>query len=108
MSDLRGYYDKAGRPITREEFARLKYNTDGIVSDYSRIGLDQVGPGVEVSTVWLGYNHAFMHGAPPVIFETLIFGGYYDGDMRRYCTEFQARRGHRDAVNNLRRGRPPW
>lgn len=77
MGDILGYYDKAGQPITFDRFAELKYDTDGNISDYARIGRDQVD-GVEISTVWLGMNHAFNPGAAPVIFETMVFGGEHD------------------------------
>ncbi len=104
-----GYFDKSGTPISFEEFARLKYDDDGKVSqDYARIGLDKISDHVEVSTVWLGLNHAFMAGGPPVIFETMVFGGQYDGQLCRYNTEEQALAGHLHAVNEMRQGRPPW
>lgn len=101
------YYDKAGRPITADEFVRLKWDGSGTVSDYSRVGRDQVGD-AEVSTVWLGLDHAFPGMSAPLIFETLIFGGEHDGMQYRYRSEGEALRGHRRAVNNLRRGREPF
>lgn len=103
-----GYYDKAGTPITADEFARLKWNNDGDVSDYARIGLDKITDTVEVLTVWLGLNHSFIRDYPPMIFETLIFGGLHDGDIQRYSTEAAALAGHLHAVNEMRAGRPPW
>ena len=63
---------------------------------------------VEVSTVWLGLNHSFIREYPLTIFETLIFGGLYDGDIQRYGTEEQALAGHLHAVNEMRQGRSPW
>jgi hypothetical protein len=101
------YYDKAGQPITRDEWAALRYDPDGKVSDYARIGFDTIGD-VEVSTVWLGIDHAFTLGGPPVIYETMIFGGEFDQDMLRCRTEDVALHNHREAVDNIRRGRAPW
>lgn len=48
----------------------------------------------DVSTIWLGVDHAFGYG-PPLIFETMVFGdGSEDRAMDRYGTEAQAREGH--------------
>ncbi len=47
----------------------------------------------EVSTVFLGMDHSFMEG-PPLLFETMVFGGKHDGYMERYCTWEEAQAGH--------------
>jgi predicted RNA-binding Zn-ribbon protein involved in translation (DUF1610 family) len=52
-----------------------------------------VRPGVEVSTVFLGLDHAF-GGGPPVLWETMVFGGARDGNQQRYTSEDAARAGH--------------
>jgi len=96
------YYDRQGRPLTNYgTFIELMAD-DG----YRRVALDEFDD-QRVSTVWLGIDHNFYHG-PPVIFETMIFGGEHSGEMRRYPSEGQALQGHREAVNNLRRGEAPW
>lgn len=48
---------------------------------------------VEISTVFLGVNHNFGEGEP-ILFETMIFGGKYDGEQERYCTWDEAIKGH--------------
>lgn len=48
---------------------------------------------VDVSTVFLGLNHAFGPGAPEW-FETMIFGGPRDGECRRCETWSQAEAQH--------------
>ena len=48
---------------------------------------------VVVSTVWLGLDHGWMEG-PPVIFETMVFGGRFTEDMDRYRTLAEAKAGH--------------
>lgn len=106
MTDLMGYYDKFGAPITADEFFTLKWDETGAVSDYSRIAFDQLEH-CAISTVWLGLNHSFT-GGPPILFESMIFGGGYDGDMQRYTTEAEALAGHQHAVNEIKQGRPPW
>lgn len=48
---------------------------------------------VMVSTVFLGLDHQYGVG-PPVLWETLVFGGVLDGEMRRYTSRAAALRGH--------------
>lgn len=50
--------------------------------------------GVKVSTVFLGLDHSFI-GGPPVLFETVVFGGEHDQKMDRYCTKKKAEKGHK-------------
>lgn len=52
---------------------------------------------ISVSTVFLGLDHSWGDG-PPVVFETMIFGGPLDDDQWRYCTLADAKAGHRRAV----------
>jgi len=52
---------------------------------------------VRVSTVFLGLDHRFYGDGPPLLFETMIFGGPHDGYQRRYATWDDAERGHTDA-----------
>lgn len=55
---------------------------------------------VEVSTVFLGSDHQFGDG-PPLLFETLVFGGECDGDMWRYSTWKEAEISHKEVVERL-------
>lgn len=58
---------------------------------------------VSISTVFLGLDHGYGEG-PPILFETMIFGGVHDQYQERYCTWEEAERGHEEAiklVNNL-------
>ena len=50
--------------------------------------------GIKVSTVFLGLDHSF-GGAPPILFETMIFGGKHDEDQSRYATWKEAVAGHK-------------
>lgn len=50
-----------------------------------------------VSTVFLGLDHSFGHG-PPLLFETMIFGGPHDQYQERYPTRDEAVAGHQRAV----------
>lgn len=59
--------------------------------------VDADGILVHISTVFLGLNHAFRDG-PPILFETMIFGGVHDMDAQRYCTIDEAKQGHAEMV----------
>jgi hypothetical protein len=65
-----------------------------------RVANDHIGD-VRVSTVFLGLDHSFGEG-PPLIFETLIFGGPLDQEMWRYSTWDEAVEGHQHAVDLVR------
>lgn len=48
---------------------------------------------VKVSTVFLGIDHQFGDG-PPLLFETMVFGGKHDDYCERYSTWDEAAVGH--------------
>ena len=56
--------------------------------------------GVNVSTVFLGLDHQFGDG-PPVLWETLVFGGVLDGEMRRYTSRAAALAGHQEMCTRV-------
>lgn len=59
----------------------------------------KIKEGVEVSTVFLGFDHGFGDHGSPVLFETMIFGGSKDQDYQtRACTWDEALDAHRDAI----------
>ncbi len=53
--------------------------------------------GVTVSTVFLPFDHSFDDDSEPILFETMIFGGKYDGYQYRYHTYDESVEGHKDA-----------
>lgn len=56
-------------------------------------------PDVSISTVFLGLDHRFSDKGPPLLFETMIFGGKHDGWQERCSTWDQAVAMHARAVN---------
>jgi hypothetical protein len=80
------HYDWQGNEISLEQWAKL-------FGDERHIGDTDVG-NVRISTVWLGIDYRF----PPLIFETMIFGGDLNEYQERYATEQEARAGHERAV----------
>lgn len=55
----------------------------------------------QISTVFLGLNHSFGDG-PPLLFETLVFGGKLDQEMDRYSTWDEAEAGHKAMVERVK------
>lgn len=53
--------------------------------------------GIKVSTVFLGIDHQYLEG-PPLLFETMIFGGEHDQFMERYSSWEDAEQGHKHAL----------
>jgi hypothetical protein len=91
------YYSRDGSPMSRDEWAAAMASD---FDDTRRVAKDTVGD-VEVSTVWLGLNHQYGDG-PPLIFETMVFGGELDGEQWRDATEAEAYETHKHAVGLVR------
>lgn len=49
-----------------------------------------------VSTVFLGVNHRHFGEGPPILWETMVFGGLLDGEQRRYTSKEEALLGHQE------------
>jgi hypothetical protein len=61
-----------------------------------KVARKQVGD-VLVSTVFLAINHAFIPHEPPILFETMIFGGDHDQYQERCATWEAAEKMHEEA-----------
>lgn len=62
------------------------------------VGKQKIGEDIEVSTVFLGINHAYNDNIEPILFETMVFGGKHDEFMMRYKTWDEAIDGHKRTV----------
>ena len=61
------------------------------------VAQDTIGD-VRISTVFLGIDHNFDLSGPPILWETMIFGGEHDEYQRRYPTRDDAIAGHSEAL----------
>src|SRR5262245_2117925 len=68
-----------------------------------QVAEDEIGE-VRVSTVFLGVNHNFRGWGPPILFETMIFGGEHDGYQTRCATWEDAEAQHAFAMALVRAG----
>jgi hypothetical protein len=92
------YYDYDGQPMTDgvEAWAKLFENTEARI-----IGQSRTLYGEKLSTVWLGLDHNFFEGGPPLIFETMLFAPR-DRDLYRRVLRQLASREERSEEDNAR------
>lgn len=92
------YYGRDGSPLNLAAWCALLED-----DDYRHVAKTEVGPYL-VSTIWLGLDHNFFGTGPPIIFETLVFGPEFSGEIdgRRYPTEADALAGHEEFVTLIR------
>jgi hypothetical protein len=65
-----------------------------------RVAFDQIGS-TEISTVFLGIDHRFHSGGPPILWETMIFHSNFEElqhYQERYTSWEDAVKGHHRAV----------
>lgn len=67
-----------------------------------RVAYTEVTSQVHVSTVFLGIDHRHFGDGPPLLFETMIFGGSFDQSQWRYSSWDDAKTGHKAAVTKAR------
>jgi hypothetical protein len=92
---MTGYYDRSGQPISMAEWLEKLEDLS-----YKLLDRTSLTGGGFVSTVWLGLDHGYVLGGPPVIFETMVFDAPgIDGAQYRYTTEAEAHAGHATVVD---------
>lgn len=79
--------------------ACYSYKELSLGKDVFRVALTKMY-GMTISTVFLVIDHGFGEG-PPVLFETMIFGGPLDQTTMRYCTWEEAEEGHNLCVQKV-------
>ncbi len=58
---------------------------------------------VQISTVFLSLAHNFGEEGPPILFETMVFGGTLDEKQCHYSTWDEAEAGHNAMVDRIRK-----
>jgi hypothetical protein len=61
------------------------FDADACFSDENirKVKVSPIFPEGELSTVFLCLDHSFQTDSEPVLWESLVFGGPHDGEMRR-------------------------
>lgn len=85
--------DANGDPV--QEWSLLKWGRWYEKAE-RHVGNHYLPLGIHVSTVFLALDHgfAFQHESLPVLWETMIFGGQFDGEEWRYTSKEDALQGH--------------
>lgn len=92
---MKFYYLKGKKPIaTNSVFIWGREYEKNRFVDQTMVG------NIRISTVFLGINHRFFNAdtLPPILFETMIFGGVFNEYQERFETWEQAENGHKKAV----------
>ena len=66
------------------------------------IEVTEINSEIDVSTVFIGVDHRLVGKGPPLLFETMIFGGPMDQEYWRYASWDDACVGHAVAVKKAR------
>jgi hypothetical protein len=95
------YYKLIGKEVVKasSQIEWAKWHAES-VSIISRTNICNIGNVAEVSTVFLGLDHA-LGGSRPILFETMVFGGDLNGEMERYSTYDEAFEGHERMVERV-------
>lgn len=90
--------DANGDPVPEPDYlAWARWFETSVVA--RRVDQTNLANGVMVSTVFLGIDHRQLVDGPPILYETLVFGGIMDGEGQRYATRAEARCGHEEMVS---------
>lgn len=77
------------------------------IDDLSRrVAATDIGDDIFVSTIFMGLNCEWRDEAPVRIFETMVFGGKFDGDRWHSATWADAEELHAKVVRMVTTGEP--
>jgi hypothetical protein len=99
MRHLNYILDHERRPVPCNDLQRWGEFMEDI--NNRRVAITVITDKVHVSTVFIGLNHRFTGDGPPILFETMIFGGP-DQVQWRYSSWDDAETGHAAAVRITR------
>ena len=97
---LKYVLDAEGNPVPEPDhltWGRWCENNDNII-----LKQDTLPGDVLVSTVFLGIDHNLRDGGPPLLWETMIFGGPHDRYRKLYASREAALAGHHTALQLAR------
>ena len=90
--------DENGEPVLCDDL--MSWGGWYVTADKRRVAANRIN-GIYISTVFLGLDHAFDDG-PPVLWETMIFGGSQDQETWRYTSREAAARNHAAILRRIR------
>lgn len=96
--------DDHGRPVACADaltWAKWMQTADRHVAQDMDEG-DESGARTRVSTIFLGIDHGYSNDLPPLLWETMVFGGVLDRTQDRYCSLEEAIAGHQAVCARVR------
>jgi hypothetical protein len=90
--------DKDGQPVPCDdllEWGRWMETAERRVAQ-DKDEQDEHGLKICVSTIFLGVDHRHWGDGPPILWETMVFGGVLDGAQERYTSLEEALVGHQE------------
>lgn len=87
-------------PVPADLMTWARWMEDNLTTRH--VANEKVGGDTRVSTVFLGLDHSFGDDGPPVLFETMVFGGPLDEEQARYHTWEEAEAGHAAMMARVR------
>jgi len=96
--------DRNVRSVSSEEYIKWQItNGESSANDKGRVGIDVIEKengkeGCKVSTVFLNVAWISDRNGFPLLFETMVFGGEFDGEQQRYIGWEEAEKGHAEWV----------
>lgn len=93
--------DAQGRPVPETDLIKW---AEWLETADRVVGRETIGP-CKVSTVFLGLDHRFGEGGPPILWETMVFGGpdKLKGTMKRCAgNREQAEAMHNEIVEYVK------
>jgi len=101
--------DDKGQPVICDDlmtWGRFMASSDRRVAQDMDEGDTTTGVHVRVSTVFLGLDHNYDGEGPPVLWETMVFGGVMDQEQVRYTSLADALAGHQEMCARVRETMP--
>jgi hypothetical protein len=71
------------------------------VEENRLVAWDSIGD-ANISTVFTGTNSRYWGDGPPLVFETMIFGGVHDNKQWKCCTWEEAEEQHKKVVEMVK------
>jgi len=87
--------DENGNPVLETDL--MKWGAWMEHRNLRSIASDTLPDGTLVSTIFLGFDHSW-DAPPPVLWETMVFGGEHDQFQDRYSSLEDAKAGHAAAL----------
>lgn len=96
--------DENGQPAVEHDLMRWAQWWES--ADKQRILAHTHVGNILVSTVFLGLDHRHFGEGPPLLWESMVFGGNLDESQQRYSTREAALAGHAELVRKVKETLP--